>query len=128
MYLRHLKIFIALFLSALVTFGAGETFAANIGNQPITTVEDVVAATGTNPVMKKDSLLYVTHDRNTGNVEFKYSRFGDNYNLETKDKTLFMKTTSAKTYKISGLHPAVSTNYTNSTVPPAIVMVDHLPF
>ena len=105
---------------------ADSAFAANIGKQPMTAVEDVVAATGVDPALKKDSLLYVTYDRSSGKIEFKYSRFGDDYNLETKDKTLFTEQTSFNDYKISGLYPAVSKNYTTSTVPPAIVMSPYL--
>ena len=119
--------FITVSLSlALVITGAGAALAAKIGNQPMTTVEDVIAATGTNPVLKKDSLLIVSHDRSSGQIAFSYARFSDDYKLEVKNKTLFTKNTSAKTFKLSGLHPAVSKNYTTSTVPPAITMVDHL--
>ena len=89
----------------------------------MTTVEDVIAATGVNPVLKKDSLLYVTHDRTNGQTEFTYRRFGDDYELEGA-KTLFTRTSSVKKEQRCGLYPAVSKNYKNSTVPPALVMAD----
>ena len=92
----------------------------------MTTVDDVVAVTGVNPVLKKDSLLYVLHNKTNGNIEFKYVRFGDKYTLETNGQTLFTKQTSDKNHKISGLYPAVSKNYTNSTLVPAVVMAGPL--
>ncbi|MBQ3455628.1 MAG: hypothetical protein IJG36_04265, partial [Synergistaceae bacterium] len=69
MNLRNSKIFLALLLLALVISGADSAFAANIGKQPMTAVEDVVAATGVDPALKKDSLLYVTYDRSSGKIE-----------------------------------------------------------
>ncbi|MBQ3585651.1 MAG: hypothetical protein II964_02940, partial [Synergistaceae bacterium] len=114
MNLRNSKIFLALLLLALVISGADSAFAANIGKQPMTTVEDVIAATGVNPVLKKDSLLYVTHDRTNGQTEFTYRRFGDDYKLEGA-KTLFTRTSSVKKEQRCGLYPAVSKNYKNST-------------
>ena len=125
MNLRDSRIFVAFLFSALVIWGACSAFAANFGSQPMTTVEDVIAATGTNPVLKKDSLLYVVHDSDNGNTEFRYARFGDDYKLETTDKTFFTTNLGAY-YKLSGLHPAVSKNYTTSTLPPAIVMAGHV--
>lgn len=77
------------------------------------------------PVLKKDSLLYVIHDSDNGTAEFRYARFGDDYKLETTDKTFFT-TNLGVYYKYSGLHPAVSKNYTTSTLPPAIVMAGHV--
>lgn len=117
------KILIGAFIAMCVFAFSITAFAAKIGNQPMTTVEDVIAATGVNPVLKKDSLLYVTHDRTNGQTEFKYRRFGDDYKLEDT-KTLFTRTSSLKKEQTCGLYPAVSKNYKNSTVPPALVMVD----
>ncbi|MBQ7732611.1 MAG: hypothetical protein IJT58_01155 [Synergistaceae bacterium] len=125
MKLRDSKIFIALVLSALVILGTDSAFAANIGKQPMTAVEDVVAATGVDPALKKDSLLYTIYTPSNGELDFKYVRFGDDYNVEVRDD-LFGKMTSAKITKISGLYPAVSKNYTTSTVPPAIVLSTYL--
>ncbi|MDY6399673.1 MAG: hypothetical protein SPL10_06970 [Synergistales bacterium] len=124
-YTMKFLIFVSL---AFVISGACSAFAAKIGNQPMTTVDDVVAATGVNPALKKDSLLYVLHDKSSGNVEFRYVRFGDKYALETEKygKTIFKTQTSDKNHKISGLYPAVSKNYTNSTLPPAVVMAGPL--
>ncbi|MBQ3764859.1 MAG: hypothetical protein II869_07800, partial [Synergistaceae bacterium] len=68
------KILIGAFIAMCVFAFSITAFAAKIGNQPMTTVEDVIAATGVNPVLKKDSLLYVTHDRTNGQTEFTYRR------------------------------------------------------
>ncbi|MBQ6968726.1 MAG: hypothetical protein IJP85_00200, partial [Synergistaceae bacterium] len=64
------KILTGAFIAMCVFAFSITAFAANIGKQPMTTVEDVIAATGVNPVLKKDSLLYVTHDRTNGQTEF----------------------------------------------------------
>ncbi len=99
--------------------------ATQLRGQPLGSVENVVAAIGVDPALKKDSLLYVTHDKSSGKLAFKYARFGDDYNLTTKDNT---EQTSLKDYKLISLYSAVSKNYTTSTstVPPAIVLSTYL--
>ena len=80
--------------------------AAQLGGQPLGSVDDVVAATGVDPVLKKDSLFYALYAPVTGGLEFKYARLDDSYN-PTK-KLIFEKELSNNIYKISGLYPAIS--------------------
>ncbi len=70
--------------------------------------------------------MYVTYDKRYGLIKFYYARFGDDYNLATKDKILFTENTSFRDFKLSDIYPAVSKNYTDSTVPPAVVMSTYL--
>ncbi|MBR2207274.1 MAG: hypothetical protein IJ859_00530 [Synergistaceae bacterium] len=132
-YSRFISVGLAIFLLSGIF-----AEAASLNGKALSAVDDVMSATGAPRVLKKDSLFIVTHDYEAQGLECSYVAFGEDNKPEAEVVLLkrgeggngayngqsgaFVDMFPKGTRALSGLHPAISTNYFDSSVPPLFVI------
>ncbi len=132
-YSRFISVGLAIFLLSGIF-----AEAASLNGKALSAVDDVMSATGAPRVLKKDSLFIVTHDHDAQGLECSYVAFGEDNKPEAEVVLLkrgeggngayngqsgaFVDMFPKGTRALSGLHPAISANYFDSSVPPLFVI------